>query len=89
MERRFLPCPQLQAVRLLGQVHTGLIVPENTERVSSRFGVCYFQDDGLQQIALFDKERAVIDKTRPHNKTGKWDRCRNGFGTGFINRHRL
>ena len=35
------------------------------------FGVCCFQDGGLQGIALFDKERAVIDKQRPHNKTGK------------------
>ena len=35
------------------------------------FGVCCFQDGGLQQIALSDKERAVPDKQRPHNKTGK------------------
>ena len=48
-----------------------LIVPGNTERVSLRFCVCCFQDGGLQQIALFGKERAVIDKQKPHNKTGK------------------
>ena len=49
----------------------GLVVPRNTERVSLRFCVCCFQDGGLQRIALFGKERAVIDKQRPHNKTGK------------------
>ena len=39
------------------------------------FCVCCFQDGGLQQIALSDKELAVIDKQRPHNKTG----YKNGF----------
>ena len=35
------------------------------------FCVFCFQDGGLQQIALSDKERAVLDKQRPHNKMGK------------------
>jgi len=42
----------------------------NTECVGQFYVFC-FQVVGLQRIALFDKERVVLDKQKPYNKMGK------------------